>query len=95
MVGKLFDQKTAKRSDKWKRFKLDGGIVLSGIPQGSILGPILFLIYINDLPGVVGSVCKLFADNCKLYSCIATEADLKKSYRKTQKDFVSGVKNGC
>ena len=37
--------------------------VLSGIPQGSILGSILFILYINDLPGVVGSVCKLFADD--------------------------------
>ena len=51
--------------------------VLSGIPQESIRGPVLFIIYINDLPGVVGSVCKLFADDCKLYSSIASEADQK------------------
>ena len=51
--------------------------VLSGIPQGSILGPVLFIIFINDLPGVVGSVCKLFADDCKLYKNIESEADLK------------------
>ena len=49
--------------------------VLSGIPQGSILGPVLFILYINDLPGVVGSVCKLFADDCKLYKNIKSEAD--------------------
>ena len=49
--------------------------VLSGIPQGSILGPVLFILYINDLPGVVGSVCKLFADDCKLYRNITSEAD--------------------
>ena len=48
--------------------------VLSGIPQGSILGPLMFIIYINDLPGVVGSVCKLFADDCKLYRNIESEA---------------------
>ena len=51
--------------------------VLSGIPQGSILGPILFIISINDLPGGVGNVCQLFADDCKLYKNIKSEADLK------------------
>ena len=51
--------------------------VLSGIPQGSILGPVLFIIFINDLPGVVGNVCKLFADDCKLYKNIKSEAGLK------------------
>ena len=50
--------------------------VLSEIPQGSILGPLLFIIYINDLPGVVGSVCKLFADDCKLYRNIESEEDM-------------------
>ena len=51
--------------------------VLSGIPQGSIIGQNLSILYINDLPGVVGSVCKLFADDCKLYRNIASEADQK------------------
>ena len=51
--------------------------VLSGFPQGSILGPILFIIFINDLPGVAGNVCKLFADDCKLYKNIKSEVDLK------------------
>ena len=75
MVGKLFDLKTAKSSDKRKRFTLDGGTIRYS--TRSILGPILFIIYINDLPGVVGSVCKLFADDCKLYSSTASEADQK------------------
>ena len=42
--------------------------VISGIPQGSILGPILFTIFINDLPDSVQSNCKVFADDTKIYN---------------------------
>ena len=39
-----------------------------GIPQGSVIGPILFVIFINDMPKeVVLNFTKLFADDCKLY----------------------------
>ena len=43
--------------------------VISGVPQGSVLGPILFLLYINDVDDcLVGKCClKLFADDCKFY----------------------------
>ena len=40
----------------------------SEIPQGSLLGPLLFLIYINDLPDGLTSICKIFADDTPLVS---------------------------
>ena len=42
--------------------------IISGVPQGSMLGPPLFLIYIYDLPGDISSLCKIFADDTSLFS---------------------------
>ena len=51
--------------------------VTSGIPQGSVLGPILFVIFVNDMPDVLKNCCKLFADDAKLYRPILSDADIQ------------------
>ena len=45
----------------------DWANVKSGIPQGSVLGPLLFVAYINDMPKCITSLCNIFADDAKVY----------------------------
>ncbi len=48
---------------------------MSGIPQGSVLGPSLFLVFINDLPDIVKNLMKIFADDTKIYSTVRRDED--------------------
>ena len=57
--------------------------VLSGVPQGSVLGPVLFFVFIDDLPDNIRSSVRLFADECVLYrnihslqDCLILQVDL-------------------
>ena len=49
--------------------------VISGVPLGSVLGPILFLIYLNDIPEIVNCNIKMFADDTKLFRTVKTIDD--------------------
>ena len=67
-------------ADRYQKVVVEGDYsdtvsVDSGVPQGSVLGPVLFLIYINDIPDGISSGVRLFADDCILYRPINTQSD--------------------
>ena len=49
--------------------------VVSGVPQGTVSGPLLFVLHINDLQSVVSFKVRLFADKCLIYRNIKNKED--------------------
>ena len=73
--GKLLNLLKSYLTNRNQRVLLNGsesgwGIVESGVPQGSVLGPLLFLIYINDLENGIKSHIKFFADDTSLFTIV-------------------------
>ena len=61
--------------------KSDWAPVVSGVPQGTVLGPLLFSFYINDISADIESEIRLFADDCVCYREIKNEEDTLKLQR--------------
>ena len=79
--GQIFNWLKNFLSDRKQKVIVDGKTsttadVSSGNPQGSVLGPILFLIFINDFPLVIQTFIKLFADDAKIYQKVSSMAEV-------------------
>ena len=94
--------------NRYQRVRVQGSFsswqsVLSGIPQGSVLGPLMFVIYINDLPSVVeDSDSYLFADGTTLFKgifsgedCAQLQLDLDRMYEWTNTSLLKFHPNKC
>ena len=94
--GSLLDWFKAFLSNRYQRVLVDGHSsdwkpVTSGVPQGSILGPLLFLVYVNEIGDNLFSTTRLFADDCTIYreikkpsDCELLQADLDSLYNWSQ-----------
>ena len=78
--GKTNDWIRAFLSNRTQRVVIAGEAsdtidIESGVPQGSVLGPSLFLFYINDMPLNVNSTVRLFADDTLMYLVVSSDTD--------------------
>lgn len=80
ITGRLLAWLENYLTDRVVQVRVDGALstpiaVTSGVPQGSVLGPLLFLIYANDIPELVRCKIVLFADDIKLWTTIRNTED--------------------
>ncbi|CAE1168972.1 unnamed protein product [Acanthosepion pharaonis] len=97
--GRLFDLIQSFLSNRELKVVLNGFSSSSyptnaGVPQGSILGPTLFLIYINDLPDAINSQVGIYADDTTIYSCLKNKSSVTDKTNlavRLEKDLQSAV----
>ena len=78
--GKMLSRIKAFLSNRTQNVSVNGVLsssrpVVSGVPQGSVLEPVLFILFINDISSSVQSILRLFADDCVLYKEVVTHQD--------------------
>ena len=79
--GKLLNWVEAFLTGRRQRVSVNGSrsewaAVTSGVQQGTVLGPLLFVVFVNDLPGEVSSSVKMFADDTKIYRSVSQASDV-------------------
>ena len=80
--GPLLQWISSWLTKRYQRVIVDGEsssatTVKSGVPQGTVLGPLMFLVYINDINENITSSVRLFADDCVIYKTVTTPQDSK------------------
>ena len=97
--GKTNSWVKAFLTDRSQRVLIEGEAssevhVTSGVPQGSVLGPCLFLFYINDIPDNITSTVRLFADDTIMYIALkpkintaALQEDTRQMDKKMENEF--------